>query len=397
MAETQITKDEQRVDSLKEITHDRAPRRIDSFKEIAHNYDQRVIDRMYVKFAHYFRSTLDSKKPTVLGLENLLSIPQDTSAVLVSTHKSHLDYVVAPWVLKEYQILERERPLAIAAGDNLFKRIAKWNFDKILRTCGAYKIIRNPQPGTRIATTGTQLNYTTERMVAADWFLLFPECARSYTGEVMPFDPAALGIFQRAEKRSERKVVYVPTVIGYERVPEDRWFTAFAKYKTAASCFEKALYYALDWPLIMAQQYIGIWNKPIGQIVIRFGTPLTSSEGDKQLNKEDFAKRMENACKSLVPAFSTNILATALLQSESPAQLPYKIAEVYDHLNQRGVIANPEKDHILRAARFLSAPLRNFFHIGDAYGIGRMDIIEYYRNCTAHHFKNTKCSLQNKP
>lgn len=358
--------------------------------DIGHNYDQRVIDGMYVKSSRYFRRTLDSGKPKVLGLENLLSIPQDASAVLVSTHKSHLDYVVVPWVLREHQTPKGERPLAIAAGDNLFKRIAKWNFDKFLRTCGGYKIIRKPQPGKKIATTGTQLNYTAERMEAADWFLIFPECGRSYTGEVTQFDPAALGIFQRAEKRSERKVVYVPTTIGYERVPEDRWFTAFANYKSSVSHLKKLLYYALDWPLIFAQQYIGIWNKPIGQIVIRFGTPLTSSEGNTPLSKEDFAARMENACKSIVPAFSTNILATALLQSESPAQLGHKIAEVYDHLNQRGVIANPdERDHILRAARFLSAPLRNFFHNGGAYGIGRMDIIEYYRNCTAHHFKST--------
>ncbi len=354
---------------------------------IGHKYDQSVIDMMYVKSSRYFRRTLDSGKPKVLGLENLLDIPQDTSVVLVSTHKSHLDYVVVPWALKEHQNPKGERPLAIAAGDNLFKRIAKWNFDKFLRTCGAYKIIRNPEPGTRIATTGTQLKYTAERMEAADWFLMFAECARSYTGKVMPFDPAALGIFQRAERKSGRKTVYVPTVIGYERVPEDRWFTTFAKCKSSLSPIKKFLYYALDWPLIMAQQYNGIWNKPIGQIVIRFGKPHTSSEEGQPLSKEDFAMRMEKACKSMVPAFSTNILATALLQSENPAQLGKKIAKVYNHLNQRGVIANPgEEDHISRAARFLSAPLRNFFHIGDAYGIGRMDIIEYYRNCIAHHF-----------
>jgi 1-acyl-sn-glycerol-3-phosphate acyltransferase len=358
--------------------------------DIGHRYDQSVIDMMYVKSSSYFLRTLDSGKPKVLGLENLLDIPQDTSVVLVSTHKSHLDYVVVPWALKEHQNPKGERPLAIAAGDNLFKQIAKWNFDKFLRTCGAYKIIRNPEPGKRIATIAAQLKYTAERMEAADWFLIFPECARSYTGEVKRFDPAALGIFQRAERKSGRKTVYVPTVIGYERVPEDRWFNAFAKYKTAESRIKKLLYYALDWPLIMAQQYIGIWNKPIGQIIVRFGTPQTSSEGGQPLSKEGFAERMENECKKLVPAFSTNILSTALLESESPAQLHCKIAEVYNHLNQRGVIANPgEQDHISRAARFLSVPLRKFFHASDAYEIKRREIIEYYRNCTAHNFKST--------
>lgn len=385
VAHTQIThKDGQRADSL-ETTHDRAPRRIDSFKEIAHNYDQQVINKLYVKFSRYFRRTLDSGKPTVQGLENLLGIPEDASAVLVSTHKSHLDYVVIPWVLKHHQTPKGERPLAIAAGDNLFKRFLKWDFDKILRKCGGYKIIRNPEPGKIIATTGEQLKYTSERMKAGDWFLLFPECARSYTGEVRPFDPAAIGIFQRAERKTERKVVYVPVVIGYERVPEDRWFAAFAKYKSSQSRFKKMLYYGLDWPLIMAQQYLGIWNKSIGQISVHFGKPINNSEGNTKSSKETFAKKLEDECKSLVPAFSTNILCAALLKG-GPFELADNLAEIYGALEKRGVLAENVSfgEAIDRGFRFLDAPFRRFFHHAFSF---RKDIAEYYRNCIAHYLK----------
>ncbi len=360
---------------------------------IEHNYDQSVIDGMHAKFLRYFRSTLDSGEPTVLGLENLLSIPQDTSAVLVSTHKSHLDYVVVPWVLQHHHIMSRGRPLAIAAGDNLFKRIAKWNFDRLLRACGAYKIIRKPEPGTRIATTGEQLKYTSERMEARDWFLVFPEKdaddkrGRSYTGKVLPFEPAALGMFQRAERRAGRKAAYVPTTIGYERVPEDRWFTAFANYKSSQSGIKKLLYDALDWPLIMAQQYIGIWNKPIGQIVIRFGTPVTSLEGDEQLSKEEFALKMEKECKSLVTAFPTNIMAAALKQDQNPTTLPLTIKKIQAQLHECGAVpqVRTSEEIIERASMFLNAPFRRFIKNRTLYEINRKDVVNYYNNCIAHY------------
>jgi glycerol-3-phosphate O-acyltransferase len=360
-----------------------------AFTEIAHNYDQKVIDHLYVTFSRYFERTLDAGKPTVQGLENLLTIPTGTSVVLVSTHKSHLDYVVVPWVLRHHQTPKGEKPLAIAAGDNLFKKIAKWDFNKFLRKAGGYKIIRQPEQGKKISTTETLLKYTTERMGAGDWFLIFPEKGRSYTGEVLPFDSAAMGIFQRAEKRAGRKVVYVPMSIGYERVPEDRWFASFAQYKSSQSRFKKMLYYALDWPLIAAQQYLGIGNKPIGHISVRFGAPMTSSDGNSPLNKEAFAAKLEDKCKSVVPAFSTNIVCAAFLQND-PRNVAENIVEIYGTLKKRGVLAeNATFDNIIpRAYRFLDAPFRRFFHTGIAYGFARKDIMEYYSKGIAHYLKS---------
>ncbi len=355
-----------------------------AFTEIAHNYDKRVIDQLYVKFSRYFKRTLDTGTPTVQGLENLLAIPSDTSVVLVSTHKSHLDYVVVPWVLRHHQTPKGEKPLAVAAGDNLFKKIAKWDFDKFLRKAGGYKIIRQPEQGKQISTTATLLKYTTERMGAGDWFLIFPEKGRSYTGEVLPFDSAAMGIFQKAEKRSGRKVVYVPMAIGYERVPEDRWFTSFAKYKSSQSRFKKMLYYTLDWPLIIAQQYLGIGNKPIGQIEVRFGEPMTSAS----LNKDTFAAKLEDNCKSLVPAFSTNIICAAFNQS-GPENAAENIVKIYDLFDKCGILAENSnfEDIILRAYRFLDAPFRRFSHSKRESGFARKDIMEYYSNGIAHYLK----------
>ncbi len=354
-----------------------------AFTEIAHAYDQSVIDRFNVAFSRYFKRTLDRGKPDVQGLEHLLTIPKDASAVLVSIHKSHLDYVVIPWVLQNNFLpprLNGPRPLAIAAGDNLCKRIAKWDFGKILRKCGAYKIIRNPEPGKIIETTGTLLKYTGELMVAGDWLLNFPERSRSYTGEILPFDPAAIGILQKSERRAGRPVVYVPVAVSYERVPEDRWFPTFAKYKSSASLIGKLIYYMLDWPLILAQPSLGIWNKPIGQISVRFGQPITSS-GDK----ETFAKKLEDECKSLVTAFSTNILCAALLKG-GPFELADNLLEIYGALEKRGVLAENMgfREAIDRGFRFLDAPFRRFFNHAFSF---RKDIAEYYRNCIAHYLK----------
>jgi 1-acyl-sn-glycerol-3-phosphate acyltransferase len=358
-----------------------------AYTGIGHDYDQKVIDRLYVTFSRYFKRTLDTKEPAVKGLENLLSIPKDASAVIVSTHKSQLDYCVVPWVLRHHNAKPADKPLAIAAGDNLFKKFLKWDFDRILRKAGGYKIIRKPEEGKRMSTIETLLKYTTERMHAGDWFLIFPERGRSYTGEVITFDSAALGLFQKAEKRAGRKVVYVPTAIGYERVPEDRWFTSFQKYKSSPTKLGKLLYYAFDWPLIMAQQYFDFFSKSIGQIEIRFGKPMESSDEGKLLHKEVFTNRVEEACKSLVPAFSTNIICAAFMQDD-PRRVGENLVKIYDELALRDALAHKiEFDDIIpRAARFFNAPLRRFFQTGLAYGFARKDIMEYYNNCIAHYF-----------
>ena len=207
--------------------------------DIAHEYDQKCMDYLYGLFTKYLRRTLEHI--SVRGLDNLRKIPDEFSVVLFANHASHLDYIEIPYAILHAGIfLERpsgKRPIAIAAGDNLFKRFGKWNFDKLVRRAGGYKIIRKPEPEKLVSITKTQIRYLGDRIDAGDWHLVFAQRGRSYTGEIKNYDPSAIGVFQKAERHAERKVVYVPVTVSNERVAEDRWFRAFNKYRSSKNDF----------------------------------------------------------------------------------------------------------------------------------------------------------------
>ena len=360
------------------------------FYDIEHEHDQKYVDYLEDLFTKYLKRTLDSK-PRVTGLDNIRKIPDEDSIVLVSVHKSQLDYVVIPWVLYQNEIFSErprgKRPIAIAAGDNLFKTFGKWNFDELVRKAGGYKILRKPDPEKIASITKTQIRYVGDRMNAGDWFLMFAEKARSYTGLIEKFDSSAIGVFQKAAKHSTSKVVYVPTTISNERTAEDRWFRAFNKYKYSNFRFKKAVYYALDWPLIFLQQYLTqICEKPLGHISVSFGEPI-SGEGYK---REDLAAKIETECKSMVKAYPTNIMAAALLRNQDRSKIYETIMEVQEQLKTKGAIPEilPPEEITARAARFLDAPFRRFFS-RKTFKIERGDMIRYYNNCIAHFLDQT--------
>lgn len=363
---------------------------MDYFYDIAHEHDQKFVDELNEVFTRYLKRTAEFPL-RVKGIENIDRIPDECSVVFFSNHRSQLDYVVIPWVLYHGNVFSRrpggKRPIAIAAGDNLFKRFGKWNFDKLVRKAGGYKIIRKPDPARIASITKTQIRYLGDRMNAGDWHLVFPERQRSYTGNLGPYDPNAIGVFQKAAKNSTRKVVFVPTTISNERTPEDRWFRAFSKYKHSNFRIKKAVYYALDWPLIYLQQYMNLFcEKPLGQISIGFGQPILC---DGKQDRKDLTSRIEAECKSMVKAYPTNILSAALARTPDPEKVPEMIMQIQEKLIEQGAISEilaPEEIRA-RASRFLNAPFRRFF--SEDYQIRRGDIIRYYNNSIKHFLDQT--------
>lgn len=365
------------------------------YPDIAHRYDYATIQRTGAYWDRFFAKTFDSIN--VNGLERLASIPPETSVVLASDHRSHLDYVFLAWTLYHANLPTRingqPRPMAIAAGDNLFKRFGKWDFGDLISRLGAYKIIRKPNNGEQKRVLLAQAGYTAERMDAGDWFLLFPGKGRSYSGEMMQFDTGAVGLFLHAERKVERPVVYVPVSISYERVPEDRWFSGFAKYKAQKdpSWFQKARYYGHDWPMIWLQQH---FPKSLGNVTLSFGRPVMSAQECKRHTKESLTELLEHEAGKNIVAYPTAIFAAALKRDPSFERIYGHIYDIQSDLrllNATDKVLNPHAI-AFRALRFLDAPWRRFVvRRHDRFDVRRNDVIDYYANTIKHHL--SKCHV----
>lgn len=361
------------------------------YPHIAHAYDPETVER-YGRFAtQYFSKTIDGGWPRVFGLENLLSIPPDASVVLASVHKSHIDYLLLPVILNHSGLPQplpdgNLRPVAIAAGDNLFGRIGKWDFGRMLRNAGAYKIIRQASAEQRRRVLEDQQNYTVERVGAGDWFIIFPERGRSYTGEIKRFDTASIGMFLRAETTTQRPVRFVPVSISYERVAEDKFFPILDKHRKRRDL----AYYSLDLPMIFAQQYLAQLNPhPLGHVIVRFGKPIASEEfpDSKKCRKDQLTARLEKDCRSLTKALPTALFATALTETQDRKEAFKRIMHYQTGLDLIDAVWGPDNPRSIaeRAMRFFDRPFRRFVKDdGDSYIVLRQDVIAYYANTIKH-------------
>lgn len=369
------------------------------YPHIAHTYDPETIEHGNRFATRFFSRTIEGGWPRVFGLEHLLSIPADASVVLASVHKSHADYLIEPVVLNHSGLPlplpdGSARPVAVAAGDNLFKRVGKWDFDRMLRKAGAYKIIRQASIEQRRRILEDQQNYTVERVEAGDWFVLFPERGRSYTGEIKRFDTASIGMFLGAEIITKRPVRFVPVGISYERVAEDRFFPILDKHRKRRDL----AYYALDWPMIFAQQYLHHLNPhPFGHVVVRFGKPIASEEfpDSKKGRKDQLTARLEADCRSLVKALPTALFATALTETQNKKEALKRIRHYHTGLDMIDATWGPDNPRGIaeRAMRFFDRPFRRFVRDdGDSYTILRPDVIAYYANTIKHLTDKCRCN-----
>lgn len=149
------------------------------------------------------------------GIERLRKLRGEGSVVLLPSHKSHVDYIVLSYVLRERSI---QAPV-IAAGDNL----SFFPAGPILRRCGAFYIRRSFR-GDKLYTAVLDAYV---RRLMRDGFLLefFLEGTRSRTGKPLP---PMLGLLNMVVSSAlglpSRRLFFLPVSIGYERSVEESTF-----------------------------------------------------------------------------------------------------------------------------------------------------------------------------
>jgi 1-acyl-sn-glycerol-3-phosphate acyltransferase len=125
----------------------------------------------------------------------------------VSNHKSHLDYMIEPLILEDYQV----RPPVIAAGINLFGGPLGLLHRHVT---GAIPIRRGAKDPAYLVTLKA---YISEILKRHDVFY-YPEGGRSYSGEIKS---PKTGLLHAALQAEEPGLVIVPVAVSYDIVLED--------------------------------------------------------------------------------------------------------------------------------------------------------------------------------
>ena len=149
------------------------------------------------------------------GIERLRQAASLGSVVLLPSHKSHVDYLVLSYILRQRSI---QLPV-IAAGDNL----SFFPAGPILRRAGAF-FIRRSFRGDKLYTA--VVDAYIRRLLREGWLIeFFLEGGRSRTGKLLPPMLGLLNmVVSAALQLPRRKVFFFPVSIGYERLMEDGAF-----------------------------------------------------------------------------------------------------------------------------------------------------------------------------
>lgn len=228
--------------------------------EIVSNYRYRTIEILYVVLRWFFNKVFDgvSIKEDQLGVvrEQMKAKP----LVFVSCHRSHLDYLVIPYILFDHDMVTPH----IAAGINL----SFWPFGPIARSAGAF-FIRRSFRGDVLYSTALRkyIEYLLTHRFNIKFFI---EGTRSRSGKMLP---PAYGILKMVTEAQRHKVVddiaLIPVSITYDEVPEERSYSReiAGGQKTKESA--KALLKSRD-----------IVQRNFGKVYVRFGTPVAAKEAN---------------------------------------------------------------------------------------------------------------------
>lgn len=270
--------------------------------EIAANYTFRFVEVMYGVLTWLFGKIFEDVVIDPSEIQALRETLKTRSAVFISCHRSHLDYMVVPGVLFVQDIVTPH----IAAGVNL----AFWPVGPFLRMGGAFFIRRSFR--------GEPL-YALCLQKYIDWLInnrinikFFIEGTRSRTGKMLP--PAygllkmVLNSFQQGQIED---LALVPISISYDEVLEEK---SYGKELTGAKKEKESAK-----GLVQSRK---LFQRNIGKVYVRFAsgisvkseTQLGSEQGlDSTLMLQKLAFQICKSINDVTPVTPKSILASVLL------------------------------------------------------------------------------------
>ncbi len=303
--------------------------------EIAAGYNHTVVEVGARFLTWIWNNLFDGIDVDQESLQRVKKVARDKTLVYIPCHKSHIDYLILSYILFQNNLFT---PF-VAAGRNL----AFWPLGPIFRRCGAF-FIRRSFKGAKFyaeifslyVKTMVQLGHNIE---------FFIEGGRSRTGKmVLPKMGLLAILIQAVEDGFCDELVFVPTSICYDRIPEEE---SYMKEITGGSKVDENI-----GQLVKARKFL---KKRYGRVYVQFAQPLSlqrhleryrTVDGkmrprDRHAMYRDFAYRIINSINQSSLVTPHALAASALLWSPQKGVSMAEFNEVSqtfrEYLTLRGV------------------------------------------------------------
>ena len=368
-------------------------------KEIAANYNLQVINFANWLLTWVFKNIFDDLVLNQKEINRMREKSTKAPLILVPCHKSHLDYLLLPYVM-----FRNNMPCPhVAAGKNL----SFWPLGPLFRRAGAFFLRRTFQGAplyTKIFAA-----YLEKLLYEGFNIKIFIEGGRSRTGKLLAPKPGGLAMLINAYNNGACDNLYfVPIFIGYDHVlEEDSYLKEIEGGKKKPETLKG---------LINARKFL---KKKYGKVYMKFNEPISIKKyiQDKNIDlskasKEEYIEFVKTFGYKLINAINTNavatphgIIASAVLNcSKNSFAKKQMIARVNTYMNMLNFMKAEVSDALLvDPDNALNAVindfiLRNFIELADEddkditentifiVKDNKRAILDYYKNSVISFF-----------
>ena len=266
-------------------------------KEIAANYNLQVINFASWLLTWVFKNIFEDLVVNQTEINRMREKSTEAPLILVPCHKSHLDYLLLPYVM-----FKNNMPCPhIAAGKNL----SFWPLGPLFRRAGAFFLRRTFQGAplyTKIFAA-----YLEKLLYEGFNIKIFIEGGRSRTGKLLAPKPGGLAMLINAYNNGACDNLYfVPVFIGYDHVlEEDSYLKEIEGGKKQPETLKG---------LINARKFL---KKKYGKVYMKFNEPISLKDyiQDKnidlsKISKQEYIGFVKTFGYKLINAINTNAVAT---------------------------------------------------------------------------------------
>ncbi len=268
------------------------------FREISSDFSIVAVNFFDKLLSFVFKKIFTGIEYDIAQLAEIRSASRKGPLVIVSSHKSHMDYLIISSIFFKEKLV----PPHIMAGSNL----SFFPLGMLFRKSGAFFVRRSFKDNLLYSAV---LKQYVKTLVAEGYSIeFFIEGGRSRTGSVLfPKIGAVKYITEAVDQGYSNDLVFIPTAINYDRVPEEKSYRheikGFEKEKESVSGFVKSR---------------NILKRVYGKVYVSFGEPVTlSSFSDHAENGRadigDIALSLTRKICESMPISPTGVAATALL------------------------------------------------------------------------------------
>ncbi|MFA5902400.1 MAG: 1-acyl-sn-glycerol-3-phosphate acyltransferase [Desulfobacula sp.] len=266
-------------------------------KEIAANYNLQVINFANWLLTWMFKNIFDDLVLNQEEINRMREKSTEAPLILVPCHKSHLDYLLLPYVM-----FRNNMPCPhIAAGKNL----SFWPLGPLFRGAGAFFLRRTFIGAPLYAKIFAA--YLEKLLYEGFNIKIFIEGGRSRTGKLLSPKPGGIAMLINAYQNGAcNNLYFVPIFIGYDRVlEEDAYLKEIEGGKKSPETLKG---------LINARKFL---KKKYGKVYMKFNEPISIKEyireKDIDLSKasgEEYIEFVKRLGYKLINAINKNAVAT---------------------------------------------------------------------------------------